>query len=126
MEYTTLGDTGLSVSRLGLGGVSFGSGQSWMLDEAESRTVIERALDLGITLFDTANAYSAGESERILGGVLAEHDRDRLVVATKAFFPMGEDPNARGLSRKALGRALTGSLDRLGMATIDLNQGPPV
>ncbi len=123
MEYTTLGDTGLSVSRIGIGGVSFGSGADWMLDAEESREVIERAIDLGVTFFDTANSYSAGESERVLGEVLGEHDRDRLVVATKGYFQMDDDnPNAGGLSRKALEQELAHSLDRLGLETVDLYQ----
>ena len=75
MEYTTLGTTGMSVSRICLGCMSFGSDE-WMLDEDESRELIERAIDLGINFFDTANVYSSGESEEILGNVLADYDRD--------------------------------------------------
>ena len=125
VEYTTLGNTGLEVSRLCLGCMSFGSSESreWILDEAESREIIERAIDLGINFFDTANVYSMGESERILGDVLADYDRDSQVVATKGYFQMDEDdPNSGGLSRKAIEQELDNSLDRLGMDTLDLLQ----
>ena len=123
MDYTTLGDTGLEVSRLCLGCNSFGNRRDWMLDEAESREIIERAIDLGITFFDTSNNYSFGESERILGNVLTDYDRDRLVVATKCYFQMDDaNPNSGGLSRKAIEQELNNSLDRLGMDTVDLYQ----
>jgi aryl-alcohol dehydrogenase-like predicted oxidoreductase len=125
MEYTTLGDTGLTVSRICLGCMSFGSTDwhEWVLGEAESRPIIEEAIDLGINFFDTANEYSVGESERILGSVLAEYDPDWPVVSTKGFYSTDEsNPNAQGLSRKAIERALEESLDRLGMETIDLYQ----
>jgi aryl-alcohol dehydrogenase-like predicted oxidoreductase len=123
MDYTTLGSTGMEVSQLCLGCMSFGSEEPWMLDEAESREIIERAIDLGVNFFDTANAYSDGESEEILGDVLSEYDRDEQVVATKVRFPVGEDtPNASGLSRKTIQQELEHSLDRLGMDTIDLYQ----
>jgi aryl-alcohol dehydrogenase-like predicted oxidoreductase len=125
MEYTTLGDTGMSVSRICLGCMSFGSGdwRDWVLDEEASRPILERAIDLGINFFDTANVYSDGESERVLGNVLEDYDRDRFVVATKVFGEMDEtDPNASGLSRKAIEQELAASLDRLGMETIDLYQ----
>jgi aryl-alcohol dehydrogenase-like predicted oxidoreductase len=123
MEYTTLGSTGTTVSRIALGCNSFGSEAEWMLDGAESREVIERAIDLGVNFFDTANVYSFGESERILGEVLADHDRDSKVVATKVYFPMDEDdPNTGGLSRKTIDQQLSDSLDRLGMETVDLYQ----
>ena len=125
MEYTTLGSTGMEVSRLCLGCMSFGTSdwREWVLDEEESREIIERAIDLGINFFDTANMYSLGESERVLGNVLADYDRDEQVVATKAFFQMDEDnPNSGGLSRKAIEQELSNSLERLGMDTIDLYQ----
>jgi aryl-alcohol dehydrogenase-like predicted oxidoreductase len=94
-----------------------------VLDEDEGRELVERAIELGINFFDTANMYSHGESERVLGDVLADYDRDWPVVATKAFFQMDdENPNAGGLSRKALEQELENSLDRLGMDTIDLYQ----
>ena len=123
MEYTTLGATGMEVSEICLGCMSFGSEESWMLDREESRELIERALDLGVNFFDTANTYSDGESEEILGDVLADYDRDEHVVATKVRFPAGEEhPNAAGLSRKTIEQELEASLDRLGMETIDLYQ----
>jgi len=102
MEYATLGSTGSTVSRLCLGCMSFGSGHDWMLDREESEELIERALELGINFFDTANVYSRGESEEILGEVLAEYDRDEQVVATKVYGEMGDDPNKQGLSRKSI------------------------
>jgi len=123
MEYTTLGSTGMEVSKICLGCMSFGSQDEWMLDEDESREIIERALDLGITFFDTANVYSSGESEQILGDVLSEYDRDRLTIATKVRWPGAkEHRNAEGLSRKTIEQELDHSLDRLGMDTVDLYQ----
>ncbi|WP_135662913.1 aldo/keto reductase [Halorhabdus rudnickae] len=125
MEYTTLGSTGMEVSRICLGCMSFGSSdwREWVLEEDESREIIERAIDLGINFFDTANMYSLGESERVLGNVLADYDRDEQVVATKGFFQMDdENPNSGGLSRKAIEQELQNSLDRLGMETVDLYQ----
>jgi aryl-alcohol dehydrogenase-like predicted oxidoreductase len=123
MEYTTLGSTGMEVSRLCLGCMSFGSGSDWMLDSEEGAEIIERAIDLGINFFDTANAYSNGESEEILGETLAGYDRDEQVVATKVRFDPGTDhPNASGLSRKTIEQELDNSLERLGMDTVDLYQ----
>ena len=123
MEYTTLGDTGTTVSELALGCMSFGSEHEWMLDEDEGRELVERAIELGITFFDTANVYSNGESEEVLGDVLAEYDRDRFVVATKVYGEMDpSNPNSSGLSRKAIEQELSNSLDRLGMDAVDLYQ----
>ncbi|WP_226007367.1 aldo/keto reductase [Natrinema salinisoli] len=125
MEYTRLGGRGLEVSRLCLGCMNFGTGQPWMVhDREQSREVIDRALDLGINFFDTANVYSRGESEEILGDALADADRDRseLVVATKVFGPMHEGPNGGGLSRKHVLDQAEASLDRLGTDYIDLYQ----
>ncbi len=124
MEYTTLGQTGMEVSKICLGCMSFGTPdwREWVLDEAESHPIIDRAIDLGINFFDTANMYSEGESERILGNAL-EGRRDEMVVASKVFFQMNdEDPNSGGLSRKTIEQELDASLDRLGMDTIDLYQ----
>ncbi|MEF8776711.1 MAG: aldo/keto reductase [Haloarculaceae archaeon] len=124
MEYTTLGRTGMEVSRICLGCMSFGTPEwrEWVLDEEESHEIIDRAIDLGITFFDTANMYSTGESERILGDAL-EGRREANVVATKGFFRMDEDNHhSGGLSRKALEQELAASLDRLGMDTVDLYQ----
>lgn len=126
MEYTTLGNTGMSVSRICLGCMSFGSSdwRDWVLDESESRPIIERAIDLGINFFDTANMYSYGESERVLGNVLNEYDRDEMVIASKVYFPVDEDPhqNESGLSRKAIEQELDNSLNRLDLETLDLYQ----
>jgi len=125
MEYTTLGSTGLQVSELCLGCMSFGTSdwRDWVLDPDESRPIVERAIELGINFFDTANMYSRGESERVLGDVLGDYDRDEFVVATKGYFQMREDdPNSGGCSRKAIEQELANSLDRLGMDTVDLYQ----
>ncbi|WP_129117015.1 aldo/keto reductase [Halegenticoccus tardaugens] len=124
MEYTTLGGTGLDVSRICLGCMSFGSSdwREWVLDEEAGLELIERAIDLGVNFFDTANMYSRGESERVLGKAL-EGRRDGAVVATKCYFRMDEDdPNSGGLSRKAIEQELDNSLERLGMDTVDLLQ----
>src|ERR1043165_2225600 len=106
MEYVRLGTTGLKVSRLCLGTMTYGSKRwrEWALEEEESRPFIRRALELGINFFDTADIYSFGRSEEILGQALKDFSarRDRTVIATKAFLPMSDDPNDRGLSRKHL------------------------
>ena len=124
MEYSTFGSTGITVSDICLGCMSFGTkGDEWTLNRAESREVIERAIDLGINFFDTANVYSDGESEEILGEVISEYDRDEFVIATKGYGQMREDdPNSGGLSRKAIEQELSNSLSRLGMDTVDLYQ----
>lgn len=123
MTYTRLGGTGLEVSELCLGCMNFGSAEPWMLhDEDASRAVIERALELGINFFDTANVYSTGESEEILGRTLASYDRDELVIATKVFGEMGDGPNTGGLSRKHIIDQCHASLERLGVDYIDLYQ----
>jgi aryl-alcohol dehydrogenase-like predicted oxidoreductase len=124
MEYTTLGDTGMTVSRICLGCMSFGTSEwrDWVLDEEESYEFIDRAIELGINFFDTANMYSEGESERILGNALKGR-RDEAVVASKCYFQMDDDdPNSGGLSRKAIEQELDNSLDRLGMDTVDVYQ----
>jgi len=124
MEYTTLGNTGIEVSRLCLGCMSFGkeNRDEWMLDADGGRELIERAIELGITFFDTANIYSQGESEEILGDVLADYDRDQFTVGTKVRFEMDDNPHSRGLSRKTIEQELANSLDRLGMDTVDCYQ----
>lgn len=86
------------------------------------RFVLSRAIELGINFFDTANFYSVGGSEEILGNALSEYDRDEQVVATETFIPMNDDPNSGGLSRKTIEQELDHSLDRLGMETVDLFQ----
>jgi aryl-alcohol dehydrogenase-like predicted oxidoreductase len=125
MEYTTLGDTGVTISKICLGCMGFGtsSWRDWVLDEDESVELIEEAIDLGVNFFDTANTYSNGASERVLGTALEGYDREEFVVATKGYFGAGTDnPNAVGLSRKAIDIQLQASLDRLGLDTIDLYQ----
>jgi aryl-alcohol dehydrogenase (NADP+) len=125
VDYVRLGRTGLKVSRLCLGAMTYGTSKwrAWVLDDAESRPFIKRALDAGINFFDTADMYSLGESERVLGRALMEYARrDQIVIATKAFYPLTDDPNARGLSRKHLMHAIDDSLQRLGTDYIDLYQ----
>jgi aryl-alcohol dehydrogenase-like predicted oxidoreductase len=128
MEYTYLGDTGLEVSRFCLGCMNFGSGNrpgyewDWTIDdEDQSLEVIERAIDLGINFFDTANMYSTGESEEILGRAL-EGRRDEFVIATKVYNRMAQRPNGVGLSRKHIMEQIDASLERLGTDYIDLYQ----
>jgi aryl-alcohol dehydrogenase-like predicted oxidoreductase len=126
MQYVNLGASGTKVSRICLGTMNFGSRRwrSWMLEDAEARPLIARALDLGINYFDTADFYSQGASEALLGRALKEigPPRERVVVATKVFYPVGDDPNARGLSRKHIMSAIDASLHRLGMDYVDLYQ----
>jgi 1-deoxyxylulose-5-phosphate synthase len=126
MEYTNLGSTGLKVSRLCLGAMTYGSKKwrEWVLEEEAGRPFIKRALELGINFFDTADMYSVGVSEEILGRALKDFGgpRDRVVIATKVFNPMGDDPNQRGLSRKHIKHAIDDSLRRLGTDYIDLYQ----
>lgn len=125
MQYVNLGRSGIKVSRLSLGCMTFGSPQwqPWVLDEAASTPIIERALDLGINFFDTADMYSLGESEKIVGRVLNRlRARNRLVIASKAFNAMSDDPNDRDLSRKHIFEAVDASLKRLGTDYIDLYQ----
>ena len=124
MEYTTLTGTGMEISRICLGTMSFSEdGDGWNIDRTESREIIERAVELGITFFDTANTYNDGESEQILGDVLAEYGREEFVIATKCRWGSGRpERNDVGLSRKAIDMQLADSLDRLGVDTIDLYQ----
>ena len=126
MDYVNLGSTGLKVSRLCLGTMTYGSKRwrEWALEEQESRPFIRRALELGINFFDTADMYSDGASEEILGRALRDlgPSRDKVVIATKVFNPMGDDPNQRGLSRKHIRHAIDESLKRLGTDYIDLYQ----
>ena len=125
MEYVSLGRTGLRVSRLCLGTMTFGSTEwrPWILAEDASRPFIRHALDIGINFLDTADMYSRGVSEEIVGRALNDFTtRDQVVIATKAFFPMGDGPNDRGLSRKHLFHAIDASLRRLGTDYVDLYQ----
>ncbi len=123
MDYVRLGDTGLKVSTLCLGTMTFGTPEwrDWVLDEEQSRPFIERALELGINFFDTADMYSEGVGEEVVGRALDDcADREEYVLATKAYFPTGEGPNQRGLSKKHLMHAVDQSLRRLDTDYIDL------
>jgi len=127
MQYTRLGASGLEISTVAVGGMSFGDptrgAHAWTIDEERSREILRAALDLGVNFFDTANVYSDGSGEEILGRVLRSiGSRDELVVATKVFGAMGHGPNRRGLSRKAIVQEVDASLARLGMDRIDLLQ----
>ncbi len=128
MEYVNLGRSGLKVSRLCLGCMSYGDTSKgwhgdWVLSEEESRPFIREAVEAGINFFDTANMYSMGASEEVVGRLLSEFARrDEIVVATKAYLPWRQAPNAGGLSRKSLMQAVDDSLIRLNMDHIDLYQ----
>ncbi len=125
MDYQRLGKSGLKVSRICLGTMTYGSSQwrDWVLDERESRPFIQRALELGINFFDTADAYSLGVSEEILGRALNDFTRrEEVVIASKVFFSMGDKPNLGGLSRVHIMQAIDDSLRRLGTDYIDLYQ----
>ncbi|MFD3924834.1 aldo/keto reductase [Streptomyces sp. NPDC058614] len=127
MQYVKLGSTGLDVSRICLGCMSFGIPErgvhEWTLDEEASRPLIRQALEAGINFFDTANVYSDGTSEEIVGRVLADlARREEIVIATKVNGAMHEGPNARGLSRKAIMTEIDSSLRRLGTDYVDLYQ----
>jgi 1-deoxyxylulose-5-phosphate synthase len=125
MEYVNLGRSGLKVSRLCLGMMSFGTPawRPWVLDEERSRPIIRSAVEHGINFFDTADMYSNGVSEEVLGRAMRDvAKRDEIVVATKVFYPIGTHPNAGGLSRKHILQAIDDSLRRLGMEYVDLYQ----
>jgi aryl-alcohol dehydrogenase (NADP+) len=126
MEYVNLGSSGVKVSRICLGCMTYGARKwrEWVLEEQESRPLIRQAIEAGINFFDTADVYSLGVSEEILGRALKDFGppRDRLVVATKVFGVMGDDSNQRGLSRKHIRHAIDDSLRRLQMDYVDLYQ----
>jgi aryl-alcohol dehydrogenase-like predicted oxidoreductase len=127
MEYVNLGRSGLKVSRICLGCMTYGvpdrGSNPWTLDEEASRPLIREALELGVNFFDTANAYSDGTSEEIVGRALREMARrDEVVIATKVYFPSRRAPNIGGLSRKAIMSEIDGSLRRLGVDYVDLYQ----
>jgi 1-deoxyxylulose-5-phosphate synthase len=127
MDYVKLGSTGLDVSPICLGCMSFGDprrgGHPWSLDEQQSRPFIRRAVEAGINFFDTANVYSAGSSEEIVGRALKDFaDRDEIVLATKLNGRMRPGPNGAGLSRKAILAEIDNSLRRLGTDYVDLYQ----
>ena len=127
MEYVKLGRTGLDVSRICLGCMSYGGGNrgnhAWSLSEEESKPFIKKALEAGINFFDTANRYSLGNSEEILGRAIRDFARrDEVVIATKVYGRMRPGPNGAGLSRKAIFAEIDASLGRLGMDYVDLYQ----
>ncbi|MBS0247798.1 MAG: aldo/keto reductase [Proteobacteria bacterium] len=127
MQYRNLGRTGLKVSRIALGCMSYADPSkgvhNWVLTEEQGRPFIRRALEAGINFFDTANAYSDGASEEVLGRAIRDFTtREAVVIATKVFNPMRTDPNGRGLSRKAILHEIDGSLKRLGTDYVDLYQ----
>jgi 1-deoxyxylulose-5-phosphate synthase len=123
MDYIRFGQTDLTVSQLCLGTMSMGSSawKGWVLDEDESIPILRRALDLGITFFDMADWYSIGRNEEVVGrNLLKMSARDHLVLATKVFYPMSDDPSDRGLSRKHISASIDGSLARMGTDYVDL------
>ncbi len=127
MKYTKLGNSGLEISKLCLGCMGFGGSSpgrhDWAIGEEETHPILEAALEAGINFFDTANAYSAGTSEEIVGPALTKMaDRSEVVIATKVYFPMRDGRNARGLSRKSIMTEVDNSLRRLGTDYIDLYQ----
>ncbi len=125
MQYVNLGKTGLKVSRLCLGTMTYGSREwrEWVLTEEESRPFIKRALESGINFFDTADMYSLGVSEKILGQALKDFARrDQVIIATKVYNAMGDGPNDRGLSRKHIFDSIDASLQRLQTDYVDLYQ----
>ena len=123
MEYIRFGQTGLEVSRLCLGTMSMGSSawKAWVLDEADSVPILRHALDLGITFFDMADWYSTGRNEEVVGrNLLRMSAREQLVLATKVYYPMSDDPNDRGLSRQHITTSIDRSLARMGTDHVDL------
>ncbi|HEY3478101.1 MAG TPA: aldo/keto reductase, partial [Streptomyces sp.] len=126
MRYTRLGDSGMKVSRVGLGMMSYGdtSHREWMLPENEAEPIVRRAVEAGVTFFDTADMYSLGRSEEITGRLLGRlfPRREDYVLATKVYFPMGQGPNDRGLSRGHIMSSIDASLRRLGTDYVDLYQ----
>jgi aryl-alcohol dehydrogenase-like predicted oxidoreductase len=126
MDYVRLGQTGVRVSPLSLGMMTYGSKKwrEWVLEEDEARPFVQRAVESGINFFDTADVYSRGESEVLTGKLLREFQlrREELVIATKVFSPMSDEPNDRGLSRKHIMASIDRSLMRLGVDYVDLYQ----
>jgi len=123
MEYIRFGQTGLEVSRLCLGTMSMGSSawKAWVLDEADSVPILRHALDLGITFFDMADWYSSGRNEEVVGrNLLRMSAREQLVLATKVYYPMSDDPKDRGLSRQHITTSIDRSLARMGTDHVDL------
>ena len=121
MRYVRLGSSGLKVSPIVVGCMSFGNAQTWMVEKDGAKKVIDKALDLGINFFDTANVYSLGRSEEIVGELLKDV-REDVVIASKVYSVMGQKPNQSGLSRKHIMRQANESLRRLATNYIDLYQ----
>src|SRR2546427_8960357 len=121
MQYTRLSSTGLQVSRICLGTMSFGNSEEWMVENDKARPIVKRALDLGVNFFDTANVYSNGRSEEIVGELLKDH-RDSVVIVSKMRLRIGEGPNREGLSRYHIMDQARKSLKRLKTDKIDLYQ----
>ena len=122
MRYKQLGQTEIEVSEYGLGTWAMGGGAYGITDDAESIRTIHRAQELGVTFLDTADVYAGGQAESLLGTVIPDYLRSDLVIATKAFFRMSDNPNDRGLSRKHLVESLHKSLRRLGTDYVDIFQ----
>ncbi len=125
MNYVNMGRSGLKVSRICLGMMTYGTPtwREWVLPEADSRPFVQRALELGVNFFDTADMYSLGVSEEVTGRALRDFARrEEVVVATKVYFPIGRGPNGGGLSRKHILESIDNSLRRLGMEYVDLYQ----
>ena len=126
MDYVRLGSSGLQVSRIALGMMSYGdpASRAWHLREDDAEPIVRRAVEAGVTFFDTADIYSDGVSEEITGRLLDKlfTSRDSYVLATKIYFPMGDGPNDRGLSRKHILAGIDASLSRLGTDHVDLYQ----
>ena len=123
MQYVPLGRTGLSVSRLALGCMSYGSSKwrPWVLDEADAKPFFRKAVEAGINFFDTSDMYSLGASEEVTGRALKEFaNREEIVLATKVYYPVSEGPHMSGLSRKHIVQGCEASLRRLGVDAIDL------
>jgi aryl-alcohol dehydrogenase-like predicted oxidoreductase len=121
MKYETIGKTNTKISKISLGCMSFGSKAEWMIESDEAKPIIDCALDLGITSFDTANAYSNGRSEEILGELLKDC-RDDVVIGSKVRYQMGDNPNDAGLSKEQINKQIEKSLERLQTKFIDLYQ----
>ncbi len=130
MEYVRFGNTGMMVSKLCLGTMTYGKPTDrwpWALNEEQSRPFIQKALELGIDFFDTADVYTAGASEEVVGKALKDFaKRDEVVIATKVFNPMGPGQNDKGLSRKHIMSAIDASLKRLGTDYVDLVPDSPL
>jgi aryl-alcohol dehydrogenase-like predicted oxidoreductase len=123
MEYTRLGNSGLEVSRIALGCMSFGTAVEWTLDDDAAEPIFRQAVELGVTFWDTANVYGAGTSEEIVGRAIRKYSRrEDVVLATKVFFPVHDGPGGSGLSRKAIMEQIDASLTRLGTDHVDLYQ----